>query len=92
MKDKLGIFWIKSVNDLRIKYLRHKVNKLKKQIYDIKYRADGRAVAAYWRNRSKRLETKRKWQANNLQRRKLQYEIRKLKYKLEKVIQHKVQL
>ena len=84
MNKESGIFWIHAANALRIKYFRDKVNKIKKQLYDIIYRANGRAVAAYWRNRDKRLAAKRKWEANNKQKRHLQYEIRKLKNKLEK--------
>jgi len=89
MKDRLGIFWIHAVNDLRIKYLKSKVAKIKKQIRDAKYHASGRARLAYWNNRDVRLARKRLWQKNNLERRQLQYQIRKLNIKLKKVIQQK---
>jgi hypothetical protein len=87
MKDKLGIYWIHAVNNLRISYIKCKIAKIKKQIRDTKYHASGRARLAYWKNRDVRLARKRLWQKNNLERRQLQYQIRKLNNKLNKIIQ-----
>jgi hypothetical protein len=87
MKDRIGIYWIHAVNDLRIKYIKCKISKIKKQLRDTKYHASGRARLAYWNNRDARLARKRLWQKNNLERRQLQYQIRKLSNKLNKIIQ-----
>jgi hypothetical protein len=86
--NKSGIFWSRAANALRIKYLTSKARKIKKQLSDLYYRASGRAVAAYWRNRDKRLATKRLWEKRNKERRLIQYKIYKLKNKLEKEYGH----
>lgn len=83
--NNFGIFWVRCADELRLSYLKRNVSKIKKQISSVKYYASGRASAAYWKNRDKRLATGRLWKAKNKDRIRIQYEIRKLKHKLQKM-------
>jgi spermidine synthase len=84
MLDKTGIFSIQGLNHLKKGYLDRLVRRLYKRIYRLKnwerytayrkkydreYIDSGRAIAAYWKNRDRRLATKRRWDQNNKEKR-----------------------